>query len=207
LYEVSMSSRTRRIVSSASMAAVIVAAAALVGLPPVSIYGGRGEPWGTVSHLSGVVMTLALAPTMLAYYELGGRTPTPLAQAAQVSGWLAVIAWCVLHALFIGGAVAFDYDTPATGAMALEQVALVVIGLWIAGANLLAAEWLNWVRWLGVVTGIGFVSLGAGLLLGGASHPFSYAGAIGFVLVLPVWAFLVARLLGRIAAERQASVA
>ena len=131
-----------------------------------------------------------------------GRTPTPLALAAQASGWLAVLAWVAIHALFIVGAVTFDYGAPATSAMALEQVALIVIGLWIAGANLLAAEWLSWIRWLGVVTGIGAALVGLGLLLGGANHPLSYAGGIGYLLVPPIWAFWLARLLGRIAALR-----
>lgn len=187
-----MSSRTYRIVHSASIAAYVVAAFALVGLAIA------WPPWRTLAAPSAVVVTAALAPTMLAYYELGGLTPTRLAQLAQASGWLAVIAWCVLHLLYITGAVTYDYGAPATGAMALEQVALIVIGLWIAGANLLAAAWLNWIRWLGVVTGIGFVLVGASLLLD--RNVFSYAGAAGYLIALPVWAFLLARLLGRIAA-------
>ena len=197
-----MSTRTFLIVSTASVAAYVVAAAALIGLVTISLFAWLGQPWGTINDLTGVVMTAALAPTMLAYYELGGRTPTPLALAAQASGWLAVLAWVAIHALFIVGAVTFDYGAPATSAMALEQVALIVIGLWIAGANLLAAEWLSWIRWLGVVTGIGAALVGLGLLLGGANHPLSYAGGIGYLLVLPVWSFWLARLLGRIAALR-----
>lgn len=197
-----MSNRTYRIVSTASAAAFVVAAAALVGLLTIGLFAWIGDPWGTINDLALVVVTLALAPTMLAYYELGGRTPTPLAQAAQVGGWLAVLAWSVIHLLFVAGAVGFDYGAPASGTMALEQVALIVIGLWIAGANLLAAEWLSWIRWLGAVTGIGFALLGLGLLLGVANYPLSYAGGIGYELVLPIWAFLLARLLGRIAALR-----
>lgn len=195
-----MTNRTHRIVSTASAAAYIVAVAALVGLVTISLFLWIGGPWGTINDLSGVVMTLALAPTMLAYYELGGRTPTPLAQAAQLTGWVAVLAWVALHVLSIAGALTYDYGAPARGAMALEQVALIVIGLWIAGANLLAAEWLSWIRWLGIVTGIGSALLALGLLLGGANHPLSYAGGIGYTLILPIWAFWLARLLGRIAA-------
>lgn len=197
-----MTNRTYRIVSTASTASYVVAAAALTGLVSISLFLWIGGPWGTVNDLSGVVMTLALAPTMLAYYELGGRTPTPLAQAAQAMGWIAVLTWAALHVLFIASAVTYDYGAPATGAMALEQLALIVIGLWVAGANLLAAEWLSWIRWLGVVTGVGSALLGMGLLLGGAGHPFSYVGGAGYSVILPIWAFWLARLLGRIAALR-----
>jgi hypothetical protein len=195
-------SRTHRIVSTATTAAYIVTAAALVGLVTIALFFSIGDPWGTINDYSGVVMTLALGPMMLAYYELGGRTPTPLAQAAQATGWIAILTWCVAHALNIADVVRFDYSAPATGVMAVETVALVVIGLWIAGANLLADPWLSRVRWLGVVTGIGFALLGLGLLLGGENHPLSYLGGIGYELVLPIWAFLMARLLGGIAATR-----
>jgi hypothetical protein len=197
-----MSSRTHRIVSIAAVAAYVVAAAALVGLVTITLFFSIGDPWGTINDYSGVVMTLALAPMMLAYYELGGRTPTPLAQAAQVAGWIGVLTWCVAHTLNIADVVRFDYGASATGVMAVEMVGLVVIGLWIAGANLLAGPWLNRVRWLGVVTGTGFALLGLGLLLGGQNHPLSYAGGIGYELVLPIWAFLMARSLARIAATR-----
>jgi hypothetical protein len=112
---------------------------------------------------------------------------------AQVSGWIAVAAWCVTHALFIGGVVEFDYERAATGGLAVESAALIVIGLWIAGANLLAGSWLNAIRWFGVAAGLGFVLLPIGMLLGGLDHPLTYAGGIGSSIVLPVWAFLMGR--------------
>jgi len=135
---------------------------------------------------------------MLAFWELGGLTPTPLALAAQVSGWVAVIVWCVIHALFIGGVVEIDYEQAATGALAIESVALIVIGLWIAGANLLAGPWLNAVRWFGLAAGLGFVLLPLGMLLGGLDHPLTYAGGVGYSIVFPVWSFLIGRHLAQI---------
>ena len=189
--------RTRRIVSTAALAAYVVVGAALVGLVTIGLFFWIGQPWGTINDLSLLVMTLALAPLMLAFYELGGLTPTPLAQAAQAFGWIAVLTWSAVQLLLIAGAVTFDYKAGATGAFAIESYAEIGIGLWIAGANLLAGPWLNWVRWLGIVTGMGFVVLGIGLLMGGQDHPLTYLGGVGYEIVLPIWAFLMARLLGR----------
>lgn len=197
-----MSTRTYRIVSTASVAAYVVAAAAVIGLVTIALFFWIGQPWGTVNDTALLVMTLALAPLMLAFYELGGWTPTPLAQAAQVTGWIAVLTWCVVQALMITGAVAFDYKVGATGAFAIEAAAQIVIGLWIAGANLLAGSWLGWIRWLGVATGIGFVVVAAGLLRGGSGDSLTYIGGIGYEVVLPVWAVFMARLMGRMAALR-----
>jgi hypothetical protein len=188
----SQTSRTRRIVGSAALAGNVVAGAGLVGLVTIGLFFWIGQPWGTINDLSGVVMTLALAPLMLAFYELGGWTPTPLARLAQASGWIAVLTWCAIHALMIGGVVVFDYDVAASGAFAIETAALVVIGLWVAGANLLAGPWLNWVRWLGVVSGLGIVVFAIGLLLGGLNHPLTYVGGFGYQIVFPIWAFLMA---------------
>jgi len=188
-------SQTDRIVARAAIAAYVVAGAGAVALLTFGVYSAVGQPWGTFNDLSLLVMTLALAPLMLAFWELGGLTPTPLALAAQTSGWIAVLVWCGVQALMILGVLRFDYQVGATGGFAVEALALVVIGLWVAGANLLAGPWLNRVRWLGVVSGIGFVVFAVGLLLGGVNHALTYVGGVGYQIVFPIWAFLMGRLL------------
>jgi len=192
---------TRRIVRRAAVAAYVATGAALIGLVTIALFFWIGQPWGTLNDVAVLVMTLAVAPLMLAFWELGGLTPTPLALAAQALGWIAVLTWGVIHAIFILGALQFDYAARATGGLAVEAVAQVVIGLWIAGANLLAGRWLGWQRWLGVVTGLGWALVGAGLIAGGMSHPLSWAGGIGYLLLFPVWAFLMGRLLSAMARD------
>jgi len=194
------SRRTQRIVGGAALAAYVVAAAGLVALVSIGLFFWIGQPWGTFNDLALIVMTLALAPLMLAFYELGGWTPTPLAQAAQAGGWIAVLTWCVIQALMVTGVVTFDYEVGATGAFAIETVAVVVIGSWVAGANLLAGPWLGGLRWLGVLSGMGWVVLAIGLLLGGVNHPLTYVGGIGYSLTFPIWAYLMAREFGGSAA-------
>ena len=175
------------------MAAYVIAGAGLVAGVTIVLFFVSGQPWGTLNDIALLVATAAIPILMLAFWELGGLTPTPLALVAQVSGWAAAIVWCVAQVLFIAGVVDFDYDHPATGALAIESVALIVIGLWIAGANLLAGSWLNAIRWFGVAAGVGFVLVPLGLLVGGVSHPLAYAGGIGYSIVFPVWAFLMGR--------------
>jgi hypothetical protein len=193
-----MGSRTERIVAKAATAAYVVAASGAVALVTIALFFWIGQPWGSINDLSLLVMTLALAPLMLAFYELGGWTPTPLAQGAQALGWLAVLTWCGVQALMVIGAVTFDYHHGATGAFAIESGTQVYIGLWIAGANLLAGPWLGRLRWLGVVSGIGWVFLAVGLLLGGQDHPLTSIGGLGYLVLFPIWAFLMARHFGRI---------
>jgi hypothetical protein len=175
------------------MAAYLIAAAGLVATVTIILFFAIGQPWGTLNDIALLVATAVIPLLMLAFWELGGLTPTPLALLAQVSGWIAVIVWCIVQGLFIAGVLDLDYDHPATGGLAVEAVAMIVIGLWIAGANLLAGGWLNSIRWFGVAAGLGFVLVPIGLILGGVSHPLSYAGGIGYSIVFPVWAFLMGR--------------
>ncbi len=196
-----MSTATHEIVRRAGLAAYVAAAAAVIGLLTIGLFFWIGQPWGTLNDVAVLVMTLAVGPLMLAFWELGGLTPTPLAFMAQTAGWAAVLGWCVVHALFILGLLTFDYGAPARDGLAVESVAQIVIGLWIAGANLLAGPWLGWQRWLGVVTGTGWALVGVGLLMGGMNHPLSYAGGIGYLLVFPAWAFLMGRLFSAIAQD------
>jgi hypothetical protein len=188
-----MSEGTRRIVRRATAAAYVAGVAGLVAMVTIILFFAIGQPWGTLNDIALLVMTAAIPLLMLAFWELGGLTPTPLALVAQVSGWIAVIVWCVVHALFVAGAVDLDYEHAATGALAVESVALIVIGLWVAGANLLAGPWLNAIRWFGLAAGVGFALLPVGMLLGGVNHPLTYAGGIGYTMVFPVWAFLMGR--------------
>ena len=190
-------SRAERIVRAATIAAYVVAGAGLAAAVASALYLWLGEPWGTLIDVALLVMTGAIAPLMLAFYELGGWTPTPLARVAQATGWIAVLTWCVVQVLLIAGVVDFDFDGPASGAFALWAIALVPIGSWVAGANLLAGPWLGRVRWLGVASGLGAVALGIGLLLGGADQPLTYVGGVIYQFGTPIWALLIARELGR----------
>jgi len=199
-----MSSRTRRIVSSASIAAYVVAAAGLVGLVSAGLSFTADEPWRTLNDGALLVMTAALAPLMLAFYELGGRTPTRLAQAAQTLGWVSALTFCVIQALQMTGAVVIDWNTAASGTFAVASWALVYVGLWIAGANLLAGPWLNQVRWLGVAAGVAGMVYAGGLLLGGVDTGWTSLGGISYLILLPAWAFLMARELRRISASAAA---
>jgi hypothetical protein len=188
-------------VSSASIAAYVVAAAGLVGLVSAGLSFTADQPWRTLNDGALLVMTAALAPLMLAFYELGGWTPTRLAQAAQTLGWVAVLTFCVIQVLQMTGAVVIDWDTAASGAFAVGSGALVYVGLWIAGANLLAGPWLNQVRWLGVAAAVAGVVYAAGMLLGGVDTGWTSVGGISYLILLPAWAFLMARELRRISAS------
>jgi len=183
------------LVRVASRAAYLIAAAGAFALVSIGLFFAGIGAFGTLNDLSLLVMTLALAPVMLGFYTLGGRTPLRPAQLALASGTAAVILWSVLQAMMIVGVVTFDYEHAATGAFAGEAIALVAMGSWLGGASLLAGAWLSPpLRWTGATAGLAFIVFAGGLLLGGVNHPLTYVGGIGYQIVFPAWAFFLGRL-------------
>ena len=182
-----------RVVAGAS-GALWVAIAGAAALVTILLFFTVGQPFGTVNDIALVVMVLSLGPVMLAHYELGGIVPLWPARLSLAGAVAAAAGWSLLQLAFVLGMVEFDYDRAATGAFAISNLLQVVLGLWIGGASLLAGAWLpSTVRVLGIIAGAGTVALSVGLLLGGMSHPLVSAGGIGYMIVLPVWAFLLSR--------------
>jgi len=186
-------------VRNAMWAAYAIAASGAIGLVTIGLFFGVGQPFGTLNDISLIVMTLAIAPVMLGSYELGGVTPLWPARISLAGGIGGCLVWSVVQLGMILGYVTFNYESAAIGWFAVETVALIVIGAWLIGAPLLAGPWLPpLLRWLGAISGVGIVVFAAGLLLGGVNHPLTYIGGIGYSVLLPIWAYLLARLLGRI---------
>jgi hypothetical protein len=192
-----MSDRTRRITRVGSVAGYVVAVAGLITLVTTVLGQGGDRAWQTINDLSLLVLVAALAPLMLSFYELGGLTPTILAQLAQTIGWASVLTFCFIQGLQLAGVVQVEWRAAATGAFAIGSEALGYIGLWISGANLLAGSWLGPQRWLGLLGGLALALFAGGLLVGGVDTGWATAGGIGFLILLPTWAFLMARLLRR----------
>ncbi len=180
------------------MAGCVAGVAGAVGLVTAALAVSGGQPWQTMNDLALLVLVGALAPLMLAFYQLGGLTPTGLAQLAQTLGWASVLTFGAIQVLQLVGAVAIDWRAPAVGAFAVGSLALAYIGLWIAGANLLAGPWLGQERWLGVAAGLAVVVFAAGLLRGGVDTALTALGGFGFLVLVPVWALPMARVLSRL---------
>ena len=174
--------------------ALWVAMSGVVALVAIVLFFAVGQPFGTINDLALIVMVLSLGPVMVAHYELGGMVPLWPARLSLAGSLAAAFGWAVLQGAFVLGIVTFDYDHAATGPFAISNLLQVVIGLWIGGASLLAGSWLlRTVRLLGIVAGTGTVLVSIGLLLGGLSHPLASVGGVGYLVVLPVWAYLLGR--------------
>jgi hypothetical protein len=70
-------------------------------------------------------MVLSLAPVMLGFYELGGRTPLVLARIALTIGVLATVVFAALMAALAVGLVTFDEWRGATGPFAISAICML----------------------------------------------------------------------------------
>jgi hypothetical protein len=147
-----------------------------------------------IFYLATGLMGLTLALVMLGFYELGGRTPRGLALVALTTSSLAVLVFATVFVVAAVGLVTTDATRSAEGALAVASVAMVVIGLWLIGAPVLAGPWLTPIpRWLGVVCGLAWALEGVGLLTGGSQNPLTTIGGIGVQLLFPIWGAVVGR--------------
>ena len=147
-----------------------------------------------IFYLSTAIMALALAPVMLGFYELGGRTPRGLALGALSIGMLAVLVFAALFGGLSAGLFSVDATRPAEGPLAISSVAMLVFGVWLVAAPVLAGQWLTSIpRWLGAVSGLAWALEGMGLLAAGSQTPLTTIGGIGAQLLFPVWGAVVGR--------------
>src|SRR3954451_11711835 len=107
-------------VGRGAQAAVVSAGAGVVALVLLVLFFVIGQPFGTLNDMALVVAVAALQPMMLAHYELGGIVPLWPARLSLAGATAAVVGWVLLQLAFIAGLVDFDYERPATGAMAVQ---------------------------------------------------------------------------------------
>src|SRR5262245_52202552 len=96
--------------------ALVAAAAGVVAVITIALFFSVGQPFGTLNDTALLVMTVALAPVMLAHYELGGIVPLWPARLSLAGSLAAVAVYAVVQGAMIVGAVTFDYEHPAVGA-------------------------------------------------------------------------------------------
>jgi hypothetical protein len=189
-------------VARGAQAAYVSGAAGVIALVLLVLFFVIGGPFGTLNDIALLVAVVALQPMMLAHYELGGIVPLWPARLSLAGATAAVAGYALLQLAFIAGLVDFDYEQPATGALAVQTLFLAVIGLWVAGASALAGRWLPMLaRGLGILAGVSTLLAAIGLLQGGMTSVVGWAGAPGYLVGLPLWALA----LGRVFAEQAGS--
>lgn len=177
----------------AGWSAYASAGAAILGMVFIFIFLRAGEPFGSLNDLSIAVQVLLMIPVALALHR------------ALPSGVRSTVSLLVLIALVFGVvALATSSVLLVLRKISLEQSFRPpfnnywLIGIWLIIASLLAigAHTLSGgPGWLGVITGIAWITLGLGMWIGGTaaqqSFPVVVGGIVGMIGYI-VWAVLLA---------------
>jgi hypothetical protein len=157
---------------AAGVAALVAAAATVVGAVALVLFFARGQPWGTVNDASTVVLMLALIPVALLVATLESETVTTVALVVAGVGILAMAAVAILQALLVARRVTF---AQSKGPVLFGSM---VVGIWYVASGLLATrtglEGLP--AWLAIAAGTGFVAVSLGFAIRDERHPLSTAG-------------------------------
>lgn len=212
-------------VERAAQASTIAALAGLVALilaaiwdvvgQPFAIEYSVSQPFGTVFEFALVLEALAIAPMMVGSYELGGVTPLWPARFSLGAGIGACLVFAALHVGNVFGTTPFAVSRMSTGWLEIDSLALIIIGLWLTGAPPLAGPWLPTPpRWLGALSGLGIVLTQFGprlaqlvtvdLVFVDAANALKWIGAVGYLVLFPIWAWLMAGVFRRQGALRSA---
>ncbi|HLX36024.1 MAG TPA: hypothetical protein VKR30_12380 [Candidatus Limnocylindrales bacterium] len=184
---------TRDRADRAALAARIAAIGGFVALIVVLLEIATGAPISWLGDLALIAMTLAIGPMMLGSYELGGVTPLWPSRLSLAGGIAGTVVWSMIQLAALAGIVPSNGGAPDSGVRLVADVALIVVGLWLTGAPPLAGPWLpSRLRWLGALSGLAFVLVGLGPIIGG-DRTIGVIGGLGYVILFPIWAFLMAR--------------
>jgi hypothetical protein len=168
----------------AGWSALIAAVATVIGAVTLIVFFSRGGLWGLANDVASIVLMLATIPVALMIARIeSGRAPMLAAPSAAI-GIAGMLGATVAQALLVARIRSYERLLPWTlGAGAVVGVWYLLVGLvaWPGGLFLPPPI-------LAIASGISFIALGFGFLVGNERHPLSIAG--GIVLLVASTTFL-----------------
>lgn len=169
----------------AGWSALVAAVATVVGAALLMLFFSRGQPWGTLNDIASIILMLATVPVALVIGAILEERVTTLAWVHAGVGVLGMSIATGAQAALVARRRTYQQLLPWTlGGGA-------IVGLWYLGVA--ALTWTGPLAMplpaLAVGSGLGFIAIGYGFLVGNERHPASVVG--GIVLLLASTAFLL----------------
>jgi len=156
------------------------------------IFSAVGGFWGTLNDGVSVLWALSFIPLTMVMYRLNSEVNAQVSLLSAIIGISSMLVFAVLQSLLFLGQVSFEQTVAAVLTMTgVIGVSLVINGLLAGSGDTLPSGLV----WLTVALGLGFVFGGIGFWIGGQQHPVAVIGFLVTVLVGPVWAIWLSRLL------------
>lgn len=178
----------------AGWCAFISAAATVVGFVTLILFFSVGGPFGLINDLSSILGALVLLPILLALYRLVRAANPRAAFAAYGAGTGAMLFAALWQTLFVLRVI------PLSATLASVPIAFGVLGLCIAVDSWLAqriAAMPSKLAWLGIASGVAYVVVIAGFIVGGQNHPLTIVAGLAAVILNPIFMIGLGRLWAR----------
>jgi hypothetical protein len=176
----------------AGWSAIVSAAASIAGLVTLILLFSLGEPWGTINDISSVIQALSTLPVLLALDRTHRVAAPNMSLAAFLIGALGMLVAAVSQTLLIVRVIPFAQTA------VISPVAFGVLGIpliWYGSREYAGAMMPRRLALLSITTGVGFVVLLVGVVVGGQQNPLTAIGGLIAGILYPVWAFWFGRIL------------
>jgi hypothetical protein len=172
----------------AGWSAYLTAAAAIVAGVTLITFFMFGEPYGTISDISSVVIALSALPILFSLYQLHRSAAPTVSLTALIIGVIGALSAAVFQMILI--TTRKTYGDATSISFGVFGISLVMYG-YLANADKTLPRRL---AWLGILAGIGYILVTAGFTLGGPNHPLGYVGALASIIGYPAWLIGLGRL-------------
>jgi hypothetical protein len=176
----------------AGWSAYLSVAATLIGFFFLIFFFTIGQPFGTLNDAASVLQVLFMIPVAIAFHRLLRAKASKASLAAATIGIGAMLVIAVLQALVVVNAALY----PQIGNTVLTAGG--GLGVWLLLANTLSRQqsiFPGRLTGLGLIAGAGYVVLVIGFWVGGQENILFIVGSLAVVIVYPIWAIWLGRIL------------
>jgi hypothetical protein len=168
------------------------AALTILNIATIIIFFSIGGFWGKLNDGVSVLWALSFIPLAMVMYRLNSEVNPQVSLLAVIIGISSMLVFAVLQSLLFLGQLSFEQTESVVLSMTgVIGISLVINGLLAGSGGTLPSGLV----WLTVTFGLGFVFGGIGFWIGRQQHPVAVIGFLVTVLVGPVWAIWLGRLL------------
>jgi hypothetical protein len=168
----------------AGWSALLAAVATVIGAVTLMVFFAKGGLWGLANDVASIVLMLATIPVALMIARIEADRAPMLAMPIAAIGIAGMLGATLSQALLIARVRSYKALLPWTlGAGAVVGVWYLLVGVvaWPGGLFLPPPI-------LAIASGVSFIALGYGFLVGNERHPLSIGG--GVVLLVASTLFL-----------------
>jgi uncharacterized membrane protein YsdA (DUF1294 family) len=173
-----------------SLAAYASGSSAILALIAIGLFFAGVKPFGPINDTLLGLMALLMIPIAIGFNQL--QSPSALRTIAMIVGILAMLTFVIHQVLLVTGKVKItNYDRITEPTLAIFNISMGFIGLWLAAVNFFARDTSllpTGLLVVGYLAASGFALMPVAYWRGGMKHPLTFITGFLWQLGFPIWA-------------------